>query len=64
MKQNRLEGIICYIIITIMLFLIGCFIYSFIEFEIVKHIFMAYCIFAFITDVFAVIYFTDDDNLM
>ena len=64
MKPDRLGGFICCIIIMTLSFLFGLGLYQFINYQAVKVIFAIYCIFAFFIDVLAVIFFSDDDNLM
>ena len=64
MKPDRLGGFICYLTITMLLFSLGFGLYKFINYPIVKIIFVIYSIFAFMIDILAGIFFTDDDNLM
>ena len=64
MKPDRLGGFMCYLTITMFLFLIGFGLYQFINNPIGKIVFAIYSIFAFMIDILAGIFFTDDDNLM
>lgn len=64
MKPDRLGGVTCYLTITMLLFSLGVGLYQFINYPIVKIVFAIYSIFAFIIDILALIFFTDDDNLI
>ena len=64
MKPDRLGGFISYIFITAILILIGWGLYQFISIPVGKIIFAIYCVLAFVIDMLAVIFYTDDDNLI
>lgn len=62
--KDRIGGLFCILVVIAILALIGLGLYALsfvIHFMI--YIFWYYCIIAFIISMFAIFYFTDDDNL-
>lgn len=57
-------GFITLIIVLGIEFFIGLGLYQFIQFPIMRVIFYVYCVIAFVIGAFAILFYTDPDNLI